>query len=393
MAKLDELPREIISLICSLLKQLAKYQCTLVNKEFHDAAIPELWRKPILSTADIVKQLVKCLKLSNNQRGESIRVIKLGSTVSMSDNDLVNLIQLLPNLEVLELRNGDQLTDKSITRVSHYCSQLRSFSVTGALLTYRSAHYLGHCRQLSKLTLASCPKLSSLALLPFAELNIEYLNLSGCKWLNVADTAYDLCSFEYLTHLNLMCCDVISMEFMRCLATIINGKPCLPNLEDFSITGRGIIKDNAMIPFIKTHPNIRGMFLLECDITDETLEAIASQLPLLHSLDLSFCARLTSRGVRHLVSHCSNLTLLGLKNCGMTHNEFPEIPNSAFSALSDNYPHINILNCTELGYIRENVHSHYSQEQEPEQALESATHDSVSQIYTSIQEYLNAELA
>jgi hypothetical protein len=388
MARLDELPREIISLVCSLLEQPAKYHCSFVNKEFYDAAIPELWREPVLPTTNILKQLVKCLKLSKSQRGDYIRIIKLGLKVSMNDDELVNLLQLVPNLEVLELRKADELTDKSMTQVSHYCNQLKSFGVTGALLTYRSAHYLGRCRQLSKLTLESCPNLSSLALLPFAELNIEYLDLSGCKWLNVTDTAYDLCSFQYLTHLNLVCCDVISMEFIRCLAAGINGKPCLTNLQDFSITGSTIIKDSAMIPFIKTHSHIRGLFLVECAITDETLEAIASYLPLLHNLELSFCSRLTSRGVRHLINKCNHLTLLGLKNCGMTHSDFPEIPSSVFSAKSKNYPHLDTLRCTELGYIRSNAHHQEQEESEPEASVED---DSVNSSYNLIQQYLNTE--
>jgi hypothetical protein len=379
MARLDELPREIVSLICSLLKQPTKYYCSLVNKEFYDAVIPELWREPILPTTHTLNQLVKYLEHSKSQRGDSIRVIKLDPNVSLNDDELLNLLAFVPNLEVLELRKANKLTDKSMIRVSHYCSQLKSFGVTGALLTYRSAHYLGRCRQLSKLTLGSCPNLSSLTLLPFAELNIEYLDLSGCKWLNVTDTAYDLGSFQYLTHLNLVCCDVISTEFIRSLAIVNDdGRPCLPNLQDFSITGSTIIDDSAMIPFIKTHGNIRGLFLLECAITDETLEAIAHHLPLLHNLEVSFCTRLTSRGVRHLINHCSRLALLGLKNCGMIHNDFPEIPNTVFSALSENYPYLNTLT-DGLDYIRA------SQEEEEEEV------DSVCSSYNLIQQYLNGE--
>lgn len=407
MAIFGDLPREIISLICSLLKQSAKYHCTLVNQEFHDAAIPELWREPNLSSTHLVKQLLKCLKLGKHQRGEYIRVVKLGFKVALSDDELLHLIQLMPNLEVLELRKADELTDRSIMRVSEYCTQLKSFGITGAMVTYRSAHYLGQCQQLQKLTLASCPNLTPLALLPFGQLKIEYLDLSGCKWLNVADTAYDLRSFQHLTHLNLVCCDVINMDFIHHLTAAT----CLPNLQDFSITGGTVIEDSAIIPFVKAHGNIRGLFLLECAITDLTLEAISVALPSLHNLDLSFCRRLTSHGVRHLISHCSNLRLLGLKDCGITQSDFPEIPSSVFPAITENYPHLNTLSYTELGYIRaqcqqqqEEQHAD-EEEEEDEEMAENETpaismdedgdeeEESVSQSYTYIQHYLDTQIA
>ncbi|CEP10173.1 hypothetical protein [Parasitella parasitica] len=326
--------------------------------------------------------------------------MKLGFKVALNDDQLLDLIQLMPNLELLEIRKADELTDKSIKRVSGYCSQLKSFGLTGAMITYRSAHYLGQCQQLQKLTLASCPNLSSLALLPFVQHKIEYLDLSGCKWLNVADTAYDLCSFQHLTHLNLVCCDIINMDFIHHLTA----NP-IPSLQDFSITGGTIIEDNAIIPFVKAHGRIRGLFLLECAITDQTLEAISDALPLLHNLDLSFCRRLTSNGVRHLVSHCTNLRLLGLKNCGITQTDFPEIPSSVFSGITENYPHLNTLSYIELGYIRAQYEQQQQQDQQDEEMEETEAsslneyqqqqpeEDSVSQSYTYIQQYLNTQIA
>lgn len=388
MAELVDLPREIISLICSLLKQSAKYHCTIVNKGLHDAAIPELWREPLLPSMIEIDKLIKCLKISKQPKGEYIRVIKLGRDVSINDDELLTLMQLMPNLEVLELQKADELTDKSIMRVSQYCSQLKSFALSGALVTYRSAHYLGRCQQLQRLTFESCQQLSPIALLPFAELNIEYLDLSGCKWLNVKDTAYDLSVFQHLTHLNLVCCDVV-MEFIRRITTTLEGNVCMANLQDFSITGSAIIDDDTIIPFIKTHPNIRGLFLLECAITDATLETISSHLPLLHNLDMSFCPRLTPSGVRRLIHDCPNLRLLGLKNCGITKNDFPEIPY-VFTTGGTNYPHLNTLHYLELASIRE--HTEEAEIVEDETSESEEAEESVAESYSYIQQYLNAEI-
>ncbi|GAA5815525.1 hypothetical protein MFLAVUS_009037 [Mucor flavus] len=366
----------------NLLKQSAKYNCIFVNREFHAAAIPELWREPVLSSTHV----------SKHQRGEYIRVIKLGFKVDISDNDLLGLMPMLPNLEVLEIRRADELTDNSVMRVSHYCTQLKSFGIKGAMVTYRSAHYLGQCQQLTKLSLESCPNLSPLALLPFAELQIEYLDLSGCKWLNIAETAYDLCSFEHLINLNLVCCE-ISVDFINYLTSNerYHGKPCLTKLQDFSITGGTVIEDSCIIPFIKTHPNIRGLFLLECAITDQTLDVISRYLPYLHNLDVSFCGKLSPASVRNLICKCPNLRLLGLKHCGITQSDFPEIPSSVFPAITENYPCINTLSYVELGYIRARSHDQQEEHSVLEQVtLDSFEDDSVSESYNYIQQYLDA---
>ncbi|KAI8353641.1 hypothetical protein EDC96DRAFT_517140 [Choanephora cucurbitarum] len=394
MSRLDKLPREIISLICALLKQPAKYSCIFVNRELYDAAIPELWREPTLVTTAPLKKLIRCLKISKHQRGEYIRTLKLGYKVSLNDDELLALLQLTPNLEVLELRKADQITDKSIVHVSRYCNLLKSFGVTNALITYRSVHYLGQCLQLKRLTLAACSNLSPLALLPFVSHKIEYLDLSGCKWLNVLDTAYDLASFQHITHLNLVCCDTINMEFIH----YITQQDCLVNLQDFSLTGGLIIEDSAIIPFVKSHPNIRGLFLLECAITDQSLDAIATYLPLLHNLDLSFCRRLTTNGVRRLINCCQNLRLLGLKDCGITQTSFSEIPNT----ITENYPYLSTLSYIDLGYIRA---QHAIQEASPNEETSDTEmvedtpnvmeneDDSIIESYGFIQQYLSTSIS
>ncbi|KAI9484172.1 MAG: hypothetical protein EXX96DRAFT_561156 [Benjaminiella poitrasii] len=401
MAKLIDLPREIITLICCSLKQSTKHTCIFLNKEFHDAAILELWREPILQTTESLKKFIKCLELSKYPRGECVRVMKLGYKVHLMDDELILLLHFMPSLEVLELRKADTLTDKSLMQVSHYCSQLKSFGVTGALMTYRSAHYLGHCKQLRRLTFACCQYLTPFALLPFEQLKIEYLDISGCKWLNVKETAYDLGCLKHLTHLNLVCCNTVSKEFIQHITTTANETPCLANLQDFSITGGTLLDDGAIIPFVKTHAQLRGLFLLECAITDQTLDAIGAHLPLLHNLDLSFCHRLTPNGVRQLVRQCKNLRLLGLKSCGITQHDFPEIPSSVFPSVihENNYPHINTLGYEELTCIREKSHDTFNYmdedvgiaEEEEENTIVMDDDDSVSESYAYIQHYLNSQ--
>lgn len=379
MTTIEDLPREIVSLICSLLKQPEKYNCVFVNKEFHSASIPELWREPTLPTTYSLHQLIKCLNHSKHQRGDYIRMLKLDYTISIHDEELLSLLQLIPNLEVLEIRQAEQLTDKSIIPISKYCKQLRTLLIVGSPMSYRSAHYLGKCQQLQRLTLAACPNLTPMTLLPFAECAIEYLDLSGCKWLTASDTAIDLCSFTHLTHLTLICCDAISSDFLHRLTG------ALPQLQDFSITGNAVIDDDAIIPFLKTHTRIRGLFLLECAITDSTLEVIANYLPDLHNLDISFCTSLTPNGIRILVDRCQNLRLLGLKECSIARGDLPEIP------YDENEPFFNTLTFIELDYMRNNLHEGRTSQDRRPQDDEQEQDESVRESYAYIQRYLNTE--
>lgn len=361
MSTLENLPREIISLICSLLEQPEKYNCIYVNKELYSASIPELWREPTLPSTKALHQLIKCLHHSKHQRGDYIRVIRLGCFVGINDEELLSLLPLIPNLEVLELRQAEQLTDKSLIPVSRYCKQLKQFGVKRALATYRTMHYLGGCVELQRLTLAACPNLTPMALLPFAHLPIEHLDLSGCKWLTASDTARDLCSLEHLTSLSLICCDVISADFLHQLTG------ALIHLQDFSITGNAVIEDDAVIPFLKTHPNLHGLFLLECAITDATLKAIGQYLPNLHHLDISFCTRVTTHGVRDLVFQCPHLKLLGVKYCGIVAHDFPELQ-------------IDEIELDTLNYIKlDQIRNHHQEE------------ESIRESYAYIHQFLSTE--
>ncbi|CAO3663262.1 unnamed protein product [Rhizopus stolonifer] len=282
-----------------------------------------------------VHQLIKCLHHSKQQRGDYIRAVRLGYDITISDDELLSLLPLIPNLEVFAIKQAEQLTDKSLIPISNYCRQLKHFSVSGALCSYRTAHYLGQCIQLQQLGFAACPNLTAMALLPFVHRAIEQLDLSGCKWLTVNDTAQDLRSFVHLTHLNLICSDIISADFLHHLTELVH-------LQDFSITGNSVIDDQAIVPFIKNHSNLRGLLLLECAISDDTLQVIAEYLPELRHLDISFCTRVTLQAIRSLIHHCPYLEALGLKHCGLSRSDFPELTLKELST----------LNCDDLDRIR-----------------------------------------
>ncbi|KAI9247221.1 hypothetical protein BY458DRAFT_527376 [Sporodiniella umbellata] len=335
MPSLEDLPREIMTLICSRLEQSEKYVCIQVNRELHSACISELWREPFIESLESLQQLIKSLYHAKHQRGEYIRALRLGYDIGVSDEDLTSLLPLIPNLEVFVAKQARLLTDQSLIPLSNACRQLKQFSITGSPATYRTAHYLGRCLALQKVRLASCPNLSPMALLPLAHRPLEELDLAGCKWLTVQDTGLDMGTLVGLTHLNLLCCDMISAEFLEQLAGLVH-------LQDFSMTGNTVIDDRAMIPFIKSHRQLKDLFLLECAITDLTLSVISQYLPDLHHLDVSFCTQVTGTGLRSLIHHCLYLRLLGVKYCDVVLDDFPEL------ALTE----LETLTCDEIDCVR-----------------------------------------
>jgi hypothetical protein len=247
-----------------------------------------------------------------------------------------------------------------------------------------------------------------MTLLPFVELPIEYLDLAGCKWLDAEDTARDICSLFYLTHLNLVCCRQISMDFISQFTSKEGGQPYLPYLQEFSISGSALIGDHVMIPFIKQYRTLKRLYLFECDISDQSLSAISTYLPHIQCLDLSFSLGVTSKGLRSLVVSCVDLVLLGLKNCNIALRDFPEIVLS--SSMPVHSPHLDILYLHELGIIRaqssnptkelewdqeeqqqqELSDEEQQQQEEEEEEDHTAVDDSVSESYNFIQQYLNS---
>ncbi|KAI9494856.1 hypothetical protein BDB00DRAFT_816098 [Zychaea mexicana] len=354
--KLRDLPPEILSLTLQTLQQPDLYQCIFVNRRFNAAAIQHLWRAPTIRNHARFKQFVKCLRSSKKPVGSWVRQFRIDwqqqqDQSLFDDDDCLLLLPHVPQLEDFAVQNSDRLTDKSISSIANYCSQLEILYLKRADITYRSAHHLGmRCKKLRKLTFDHCRKLQSMALLPFADCPLEYLDLSGCKWINVEDTAYDMRAFKRLRHLDIVCSDKTAMmnDFLLALARDEQSVVVMPDLMSFSVTGCNEIGDNAAIRFIEAHPQLEYLTLMACGITDLTLDAIQRHLPRLLYLDISFCQSVTMGGVRRLIRG-SRLQMIGLKACGLRKFQFPEVPRGSDLLRQTQ---VDIFNEAEINLIR-----------------------------------------
>ncbi|ORX54624.1 RNI-like protein [Hesseltinella vesiculosa] len=270
---------------------------------------------------------------------------------SPSDAILSLFIQNAHLLEELVITKAIHITDHSMMDLARSCQQLKKLHLEHANITHRSIHFLGQtCPRLSILILRTCSKLSPFTLLPLAHCPLAYLDLSGCRWLTTDDTALDLLPFDNLTHLELMCCRTIQASFLQFLSTPQQrtSRPVaqstnrtsataaststtttttmipLPNLSFFALTGNADMEDYAIIAFVQSHTLLQELHLLQCDITDASLLAIQTSLPLLHGLDISYCEHVSPIGVRRLIRHHTSLLMIGLHGCRLPLSAFPE---------------------------------------------------------------------
>lgn len=359
MSVISTLPIEIMSKILGLLESGDKYKCMLVNKEFYSSTMPELWRNLVISTMNQLYRFINCLNGAENQIGINIKSIRFGWYSYVSDDELLYILALAPNLEELKISYAQELTDKSIMAIPQYCKFLTHFQLGYSSVSNHSVQVLGQCNQLRKLTLVECNMLDSNALKPFAHLPINYLDLTGCSWLTVNETARDLRLFTHLTDLNIEDCDPIPTDFLHFLTTDDTGKPYLPYLKRFGVSSYQI-SDDDIIPFLKAHQDIRELFLFSPGITDRTLENI-THLSHLQYLGIKSRKELSPPIVRKLVNQCTKLSKFILSGLGLTYHDFPEAePNNSGGSpavlVAHQYSSDSVVfkwSCTELNRIRD----------------------------------------
>ncbi|KAI7869999.1 hypothetical protein BDF14DRAFT_1778260 [Spinellus fusiger] len=285
-------PPEVLITVLRFLDSCSIYQCSLVNKYISATATPLLWHSPLLHHEDQFVEFLASLAMTDKRLGHYVRHIDLKSPHRPTDEQVLFMVQRMPFLE--------------------------SF-------TYRAMHHLGKCKKIKALTLRTCQELSPLALLPLAHCPLEFLDLSGCKWLTASDTAFDLRAFDRLQLLCLICCEGITTEFIHSITR--QHLAILPHLSAFSITSCEV-KDEAIVAFVQCHPHLEHLTLMDCTITDVSLLAFQEHLSSLHYLEISYCSQVTKEGVRRMIKNMPCLDMIGLKNCNIRLEDFPEVESS-----------------------------------------------------------------
>lgn len=220
------------------------------------------------------------------------------------------------NLECCD--NLLQNTHLTTPNTSHLV--LRSLNLSNSLVTDQGVRYFAtRSPELTHLNLQGCPNITDLSLSVVAQFckKLKVINISGCSKI----TNYSLqllaqeCK-ENLQEINANECKGITSEGGNLFNYLAFFCPNLKRLmlRDTKVTGAELVRlcSAKKISFIEL--NLQGL----SSLTDEDLYAIAESQPYLEVLHLSFCYRVTLRGLQYLAARCLNLLelhLFGLNVC------------------------------------------------------------------------------
>lgn len=328
MIIIDALPKEILLKIFNQLEQPDKYNSVCVSKKFYSFFIPELWKKIEIYSKDMLTKFIYGLNNSEGSVGLHVKHAII-DYCSIDDDAFLAILPLIPNIEIFEIDGAEGLTDKSVTQIFRFCKELKSIWLSQAQASYQSALSLAQYHQLQSLSLKSCTNMTSKVLLPFSVLPIKSLLLCDWnKWLTVNETACDLQLFTHLTSLSIASVIAINPQFFYTLLKNSNGIPCFPQLKVFHLEGtlsQESYDDRGIALFLKTHPGIRDLSLLLCNISDNSINTIAH-----HSLDLEClwvvdCVKVSAQAVRQMIYRCPKLSNLRIDCRGFATYDFPEV--------------------------------------------------------------------
>ncbi|CAM9295251.1 unnamed protein product [Chrysoparadoxa australica] len=201
---------------------------------------------------------------------------------------------MLANIQELNLRDCNRLTDACINHIAKRCTQLKTLILDGCdAMTELACAYLTEdpitssprCTHLTDLSLAYCSLIGDkgISRLAYGLTGLRKLNLAGC--IDVTDQGVEVLASH---------CTQIQVLVLSCCRGITDKSLC--SLVDY-------------------------LWLEELDIshcsriTDDGIEVLAMEFAGLSRLDATRCGRLTDRSLDVLTRYCQHLKELSICDC------------------------------------------------------------------------------
>uniref|UniRef100_T1IYY7 Uncharacterized protein n=1 Tax=Strigamia maritima TaxID=126957 RepID=T1IYY7_STRMM len=249
----------------------------------------------------------------------SLVVLNLSLCKQITDESLLRLAQLCPNLEVLDLAGCDRITNTGFLLIAQGLRRLLSLNLRScrhvsdagiAPLAGLNREIGEGTRLLKHLGLQDCQKLTDDALrhVSIGLLSLKSINLSFCASITDSGLKH-LAKMPTLKELNLRSCDNISDMGMAYLA---EGGSRISSL-DMSFCDK--IGDQALAHVSQGLFGLRSLSMSACQISDEGLIRIARHLPELSTLNIGQCHRITDRSLHAIADHLTNLQCIDLYGC------------------------------------------------------------------------------
>ncbi|GKZ00589.1 hypothetical protein MPSEU_001011100 [Mayamaea pseudoterrestris] len=248
---------------------------------------------------------------------KKLRYLDVSRCCLLDDGTLALLSHLSETLEVLYIKGLKRVTDVGLTALARSCYRLRTLDISCIhQITDASAMQIGqHLPNLRALYLRDNYMLTneSIDVITSNCKELEQLTLWGCicmKHLTFRRDLMYVSAIENLQTLNFWGCHGLTDEAAQAIAGMANLKTLIA-AECHRFTDAFVTEVSAHVPQLN-HLNLRYCRL----ISDNAVNVVAERMSHLHSLDVSFCPRLTASSISNLISlRGGTLAELSLRQC------------------------------------------------------------------------------
>eukprot|EP00871_Galdieria_phlegrea_P003768 jgi/Galph1/4392/GphlegSOOS_G3102.1 len=254
-----------------------------------------------------------CSQISNAgmeslTRFKLLETLILDNCVSLGNMALLH-ISNCQHIRHLSLINCDKISGSGLEYI-FFCSNLEYLDLSGCTrVTSDALTGISKLKHLRHLKLRNCYKIDNRALIHISKLrNLCTLELYDCAKLDTAGLQY-LHFCISLSHLCLTgtCIDAEGLQYLSA--------SFLPQLESVHLTRCAYLSSKQLsIDLRKLSKTMRKLQLRNVDcVDDKVLEAISETFPLLESLNLTDCRRVTDDAIIHL-NKLTHLRVLKLRS-------------------------------------------------------------------------------
>lgn len=304
-------------------------ECARALRRYPRVTALDLWGCTKVVT-DLSTALAPCLDRPPGTRLKSVAM----PLTDVSDNDLVALVELCPELISLDVTGCDRLTDIALFAICRRLSDtLTSLKLRSACITDASGIELGALRNLTCLDLSECCDLTDCSFRTLASLcRMQELSLSFDAVTDVA-----LCKFlpqmQDLKSLILINCSSVTSAILsalpeslvkfdllktRILDNSVAGSlfRSLPNLADFRTSRCKEFTDLAFMEPIYTRIRVLRLTRMK-GLSDAATGAALAHMKTLEVIDFNHCPRIGDKTLR-VAANLKRLSHLDLSHTAVT---------------------------------------------------------------------------
>ncbi|RHZ54534.1 hypothetical protein Glove_426g2 [Diversispora epigaea] len=240
----------------------------------------------------------------------------------ITDTSVKKIAQSNPKLKYLNLNGYELISDKSVCKIVQLCPNLESLQIECCNISDVSIIALANLRNLQKLNIEDCGKISTNAIITLQNKN-PTLDIFGWIPIFVHSTSDN----KHITDASIIeiAQNCIHLEYFGLRGSNITDAS-LKQIAEFyskllilSLVGCQKITDEGICAITLTCSNMQKYVLEDCEeITDTSVKKIAQSNPKLKYLNLNGYELISDKSVCKIVQLCPNLESLQIECCNIS---------------------------------------------------------------------------